>query len=85
MKLFYKKGGGGIPLVRTSLLSTSSAGLRRRPATPGLPAQPTPFMQRGIVHEFQRNLKFFFLNIGFSAWKNRLNDYLGPKNLSPLR
>ncbi|MCQ2097250.1 MAG: class I tRNA ligase family protein [Fibrobacter sp.] len=33
--------GGSIPLVRTSLLSTPTAGLRRRPATPRLPHPPT--------------------------------------------
>ena len=34
--------GGSIPLVRTSLLSTPTAGLTRRPATPRLPTPARP-------------------------------------------
>ncbi|MDY6332246.1 MAG: hypothetical protein SPL52_12145 [Fibrobacter sp.] len=38
--------GGSIPLVRTSLLSTPTAGLRRRPATPRLPHPPAQMPQK---------------------------------------
>ncbi|WP_295040438.1 class I tRNA ligase family protein [uncultured Fibrobacter sp.] len=41
--------GGSIPLVRTSLFSTPTAGLRRRPATPRLPHPPA---QNWIFHPF---------------------------------
>jgi len=41
--------GGSIPLVRTSLLSTPTAGLTRRPATPRLPHPPA---QNWIFHPF---------------------------------
>ena len=53
-KIYFMEGGS-IPLVRTSLLSTSSAGLRRRPATPRLPHPPALNRQRSRPsHQGQR-------------------------------
>ena len=53
-------GGGSVPLVRTSLLSTPTAGLKRRPATPCLPHPPAQMLA---------NSPFFCIILAFFAYK----------------